>query len=203
LFGEVMPKRPTRKAGAEATDKLAGEKKDPPAAAKQDEAPVAEAEPRPASGAAKPGRAEKKAEAPPLKDPEPAKPATGRGKKKDAAGMDEVSEERSGDQPVQDDDATTAPVPDRVRARRFTRDLLSADTTRTRGKPKFERRTDDASVCLVVGVAFFSLVSARSSRFPAPPGVRTTRTARADRRASSLFLPRAPGASRWVPRVQG
>ena len=28
--------------------------------------------------------------------------------------MDEVSEERSGDQPVQDDDATTAPVPDRV-----------------------------------------------------------------------------------------
>jgi hypothetical protein len=31
--------------------------------------------------------------------------------------MEEASEERSGDQPVVEDDATTAPVPDRVRAR--------------------------------------------------------------------------------------
>ena len=35
-----------------------------------------------------------------------------------AAPMEEVSEERSGDQPVVEDDATTAPVPERVRALR-------------------------------------------------------------------------------------
>ena len=116
----MMPKRPARKSGAEATEKLAGEKKDSPAT-KPDEGAKADAEPRPASGAAKAGRAEKKADAPAFIDPEAAKPATGRGKKKDAAGMDEVSEERSGDQPVQADADDASPVPDRVRPRRFAR----------------------------------------------------------------------------------
>ena len=103
-----MPKRPARKSGAEAPEKLAGEKKDSPAT-KPDEGAKADAEPRPASGAAKAGRAEKKADAPAFIDPEAAKPATGRGKKKNAAGM-EVSEERSGDQPVQADATWTHPV---------------------------------------------------------------------------------------------
>lgn len=116
----MMPKRPARKSGAEATEKLAGEKKDSPAT-KPDEGAKADAEPRPASGAAKAGRAEKKADAPAFIDPEAAKPATGRGKKKDAAGMDEVSEERSGDQPVQADGDDVSPVPDRVRPRRIAR----------------------------------------------------------------------------------
>jgi hypothetical protein len=115
----VMPKRPARKSGAEAPEKLAGEKKDSPAT-KPDEGAKADAEPRPASGAAKAGRAEKKADAPAFIDPEAAKPATGRGKKKNAAGM-EVSEERSGDQPVQADADDASPVPDRVRPRRVAR----------------------------------------------------------------------------------
>jgi len=97
------------KSGAVATEKPAGDKKDSPAN-KPDEGAKADAEPRPASGAAKGGRAEKKADAPALKDP----PATGRGKRKDAAGMDEVSEERSGDQPVQADADDASPVPDRA-----------------------------------------------------------------------------------------
>ena len=104
------------KSGAVATEKPAGDKKDSPAN-KPDEGAKADAAPRPASGAAKAGRAEKKADAPALKDP----PATGRGKRKDAAGMDEVSEERSGDQPAQADADDASPVPDRVRPRRFAR----------------------------------------------------------------------------------
>ena len=124
-FRGVVPKakaaprsgpRSVLKSGAVATEKPAGDKKDSPAN-KPDEGAKADAEPRPASGAAKGGRAEKKADAPALKDP----PATGRGKRKDAAGMDEVSEERSGDQPVQADADDASPVPDRVRRRRFAR----------------------------------------------------------------------------------
>ena len=116
-----MPKRgPVRKSGAEAIEKPGGEKKNSPAT-KPDEGGKADAVPRTAAAAAKAGRAEKKTDAPAFKDPEAAKPATGRGKKKDAAGMDEVSEERSGDQPVQADADDASPVPDRVRPRRFAR----------------------------------------------------------------------------------
>ena len=111
-LSRMPPKRPTRKAGAEATEKLATEKKASPAA-KPAEAGAAVPETRAPSAGAKAGKAEAKKDAPLFEDP--AKPpVAARGKKKDAAGMDEVSEERSGDQPVVDDDATTAPVPDRV-----------------------------------------------------------------------------------------
>ena len=104
----MMPKRPARKSGAEGIEKPAGEKKDSPAT-KPDEGGRLQAVPRTAAAAAKAGRGEKKTDAPAFKDPEAGKPATGRGKKKDAAGMDEVSEERSGDQPVQADADDASP----------------------------------------------------------------------------------------------
>lgn len=109
-----MPKRATRtqrKGATEANDKQA-----------EDEEPAPEQEPanvepkdvaRGGAGPAKVGGAGKPASA---KKENPPKPISARDEKEGK--MDEVSEERSGDQPVQDDDATTAPVPDRVRVPR-------------------------------------------------------------------------------------
>ena len=113
----MMPKRatrPQRKGAAEAKDKPAEENKELLGKADEEKAdPKADA--RGGAEGGKAGAADKRPA--PAKKPDPApKPISG-AKANDKDKMDEVSEERSGDQPAHDDDATAAPVPERVRSR--------------------------------------------------------------------------------------
>lgn len=135
-----MP-RPQRKAAIDAKEKLKTnevaprETRDSPAK-KEEAEPTTKANGRGGGGtaAAKAG-VEKK---------QPAKAGSGGVKKKEEPialelvkpEMEEASEERSGDQPVVDDDATTAPVPERVSERRVGALSTPRFTTRFSGKPK-------------------------------------------------------------------
>ena len=124
-----MP-RPQRKAAIDAKEKLAKtnelgtrETRDSPAKKEDAAEPATRANARggAAGGAAAKAGIEKKQ---PAKTPAAKKDAA---KATDPKKMeDNASEERSGDQPVVEDDATTAPVPDRVSKHRIARRVTSS-----------------------------------------------------------------------------